>query len=45
MSKQLVKPKAVDVAKRAHLQRKLDSKLEDFSTQRAGKKEEKKKKK
>ena len=41
----LVKPKAVDVAKRAHLQRKLDSKLEDFSTQRTGKKEEKKKKK
>jgi ATP-dependent RNA/DNA helicase IGHMBP2 len=41
----LVKPKAVDASKRAHLQRKLDSKLEDMSTQRTGKKEEKKKKK
>lgn len=39
-----VKPKAIDTAKRAHLQRKLGKKLEDMSTQRAGKKEEKKKK-
>ena len=40
-----VKPKAVDAAKRAHLQRKLDKKLQDMSTQRAGNKEDKKKKK
>jgi ATP-dependent RNA/DNA helicase IGHMBP2 len=41
----LVKPKPVDAAKRAHLQRKLDSKLEDMSTQRTGKKDGTKKKK
>lgn len=39
-----VKPKVIETAKRAHLQRKLEKKLEDMSTQRAGKKEEKKKK-
>ena len=40
-----VKPKSIDATKRAHLQRKLDKKLQDMSTQRTGSKEENKKKK
>lgn len=39
------KPKAIDASKRAHLQRKLDKKLQDMSTKRAGNPEEKQKKK
>lgn len=40
-----VKPKTIDASKRAHLQRKLDKKIQDMSTKRAGTTEEKKKKK
>lgn len=39
------KPKALDSAKRAHLQRRLDKKIQDMSTKRAGPSEEQKKKK
>lgn len=39
------KPKPIDAAKRAHLQRRLDKKIQDMFTKRAGKPDEQKKKK
>lgn len=39
------KPKAIDSAKRAHLQRRLDKKIQDMSTKRSGQTENTKKKK
>lgn len=39
------KPKAIDASKRAHIQRKLDKKLQEMSIKRTGNQEDKKKKK